>query len=566
MLVGADLCYAALCGMTRFLQTLILTLALFCAGQVGATGLLSELDASSPSATLRSFLAETRRVEALYETYGTAPTTVTQFAMADALQRIGAQLFDLSEIPPATRVKAGNAVVGYLADILLRLPEIPLESVPGGSGAARTELPPHWTIPDTEIRMVRLNEGPRSGDYVFSAATVARLPQIHAQAEGLPALRPSAIGDWATVQQRTVGPWLMRLPLERLPASLQATMLGTPIWKVLFAGLIAATIGVVILRWRLLVRHWTRTGTAWRRYALRLTVPVLLGLLVVLGHGFIAWQVVPSSEIARAETLLATLVLYVAAAWAAWCACWLIAEAIIASPTFPDDTFDAHLLRIVARVGSLIAAGGILLYGAKDIGVPGIGLLAGVSIGGIALALAAQSTVENLLGGVTLFVDRPFRVGDQIRFGTSSGIVESIGPRSTRIRGADGTLTSVPNADLAKTQLVNISARPHCVFQHKVGLPSGLSSARIEALLAELRRRVEAHPLVETAPGRPRVRLVGLGAGDRNIEIEVFASILTTSTPEFLQAQEALLLDILRGAEACGVDLADPTAAGRAPA
>ncbi|WP_296806962.1 mechanosensitive ion channel domain-containing protein, partial [Thiocapsa sp.] len=196
---------------------------------------------------------------------------------------------------------------------------------------------------------------------------------------------------------------------------------------------------------------------------------------------------VPSSEIARAETLLATLALYVAAAWAAWCACWLIAEAIIASPAFPDDTFDAHLLGIVARVGSLIAAGGILRYGAKDIGV-----LAGAGIDGIALALAAQSTVENLLGGVTLFADRPFRVGDQIRFGTSSGIVESIGPRSTRIRGADGTLTSVPNADLAKTQLVNVSARPHCVFQHKIGLPSGLSSARIEALLAELRRRVAA--------------------------------------------------------------------------
>jgi hypothetical protein len=62
------------------------------------------------------------------------------------------------------------------------------------------------------------------------------------------------------------------------------------------------------------------------------------------------------------------------------------------------------------------------------------------------------------------------------------------------------------------------------------------------------------------------VRLVGLGAGEKNIEIEVFARILTTSTPEFLQAQEALLLDIIRGAEACGVDLADPAVAGRAPA
>ncbi len=71
--------------MTRFLKTLVLMLAFFCEGQVGATGLLPELDASSPAATLRSFLAETRRVEALYDAYKVAPTTVTQFAMADAL-------------------------------------------------------------------------------------------------------------------------------------------------------------------------------------------------------------------------------------------------------------------------------------------------------------------------------------------------------------------------------------------------------------------------------------------------------------------------------------------------
>ena len=228
--------------MTGFLRTLVLTIGLLCHGQSGATGLLSELDASSPATTLGSFHAETQRVEALYETYSTAPTTAKQFAMADALQRIGARLFDLGEIPPAMRVKSGNAVVGYLADILLRLPEIPPESVPGGSGAQGGDLPPYWTIPGTEIRMVRLGEGPRSGDYVFSAATVARLPQIHAQAKGLPALRPSAIGDWATVQQRVVGPWLMRLPLERLPASLQATMLGTPIWNCLLYTSIARAV------------------------------------------------------------------------------------------------------------------------------------------------------------------------------------------------------------------------------------------------------------------------------------------------------------------------------------
>jgi MscS family membrane protein len=178
-----------------------------------------------------------------------------------------------------------------------------------------------------------------------------------------------------------------------------------------------------------------------------------------------------------------------------------------------------------------------------------------VSIGGIALALAAQSTVENLLGGVAIFADRPFRVGDEVRFSGGGGKVEAIGPRSTRIRGGDGTVTTVPNGELAKTQLTNVSARPSSVFQHRISLAGDLlPSRRLEALLADLRQRVRAHPLVEATPGLPRVRVVGFGADGRMIEIEVFARILTTVTAEFLEVQEALILDIIRGVEACGVE------------
>jgi MscS family membrane protein len=202
-----------------------------------------------------------------------------------------------------------------------------------------------------------------------------------------------------------------------------------------------------------------------------LSVPVLLFILVFLGDTFITWQIAPPIEIAETQIIVAAAVLYLATAWAAWCACWLIAEVIIASPAFPDDTYDVHLVRIVARVSAPLAAGGIALYGANDIGVPALGLLAGVSIGGIALALAAQYTIENLFGGLSIFADRPFRVGDTIRFGGNGGTVEMIGPRSTRIRGKDGTLMTVPNGDLARAQLVNVSARPSSLFNQRISLP-----------------------------------------------------------------------------------------------
>jgi MscS family membrane protein len=118
-------------------------------------------------------------------------------------------------------------------------------------------------------------------------------------------------------------------------------------------------------------------------------------------------------------------------------------------------------------------------------------------------------------------------------------------------------VTTVPNAELAKTQLTNVSARRSNIFQHRISVPGDvLPSRKLEGLLTDLRRRVRAHPLVEAAPGLPRVRVVGFGAEGRMVEIEVFARILTTATAEFLEAQEMLILDIIRSAETCGIELA----------
>jgi MscS family membrane protein len=514
-----------------------------------ANGLLAALDASSPAATLQSFSGERARIERLYLTYRDDPSTTAQRALADAFSRVGTQLFDLSQLSPATRQKAGNAAVGQLADILARLPEIPPATIPGGPGWQGGALPARWTIPGTEIQIIRLADGQRAGDYVFSADTVARLPAFHARIAAEPTLHPTLVSNWVNVQHRITGPWLTHLGLERLPTPLQATLSDTPIWKILLSLVLGGLILALTLAWRGAVRRRAARMMPWRGRALLLTVPALFAALVMAGHILVVWQIIPSGAFAEAETTLAVSLLYLAGAAAAWHACWLLAEIVIASPAFPDNTYDAHFVRIVARVVSLLAAGLIIIYGANDIGVPALGLLAGVSVGGVALALAAQSTAANLLGGVAIFADRPFRVGEVIRYGAHTGSVEAVGPRSTRIRSPDGTLTTVPNGDLANAQISNMSARPSILFQHRVSLPDGATSVAIEALLTDLRRRIAAHPLVEAGPDQPRVRLVGLGTVAREAEIDVAAKLRTTEQSVFLTAQEELLLEILRGIE-----------------
>ena len=101
----------------------------------------------------------------------------------------------------------------------------------------------------------------------------------------------------------------------------------------------------------------------------------------------------------------------------------------------------------------------MIIYGLSAAGVPVYGIIAGFGVGGLAFALAAKPTMENILAGVILFLDGSIKVGDKIESGDLSGIVEDIGMRSTRIRSADGGLISVTNSELADKVIKNVSRR-----------------------------------------------------------------------------------------------------------
>jgi MscS family membrane protein len=519
---------------------MVLFVALCGSTGAAASPLLPELDVSTPRATYETFLTEARRIEAMLLDYRANPTLSGQRDLARAMQRLVDGLFDLSGYAPSIREKIGFGAAGYLADILRRLPAPPTDS---GTDPQQAR----WSVPGTEIRIVRIAEGPRAGDHVFSADTVDRLPGYHAQIIGSPLLQEAGVGDMHARQEGFVGPLFVFMRSHAIPEPLKVRILQTPAWKVILSVLIIALVAWIVSAWARIVQRFTAQASALRRRLAWLTVPGLLAALVAVANFVISWQVVVFGLFAAAEIILATLSLYVAAAWAAWLLCWVLVEWIIDSPAIPDDSYDAHLLRLLARVASPIAAGVFVVLGLNQVGVPALGLLAGVSIGGIALALAAQSTVENLLGGIAIFADRPFRVGDFVRYGSASGTVEAIGPRSTRLRGLDGTLTTVPNGDLAKMHLTNVTTRSHNLFQNRLALPADTPLAALADLLSALRTCVAAHPLVEVSATYPRIRL--LDPTETGLSIEVTAYVRTTSFAEFLRTEEALMIEILRTLE-----------------
>ena len=178
------------------------------------------------------------------------------------------------------------------------------------------------------------------------------------------------------------------------------------------------------------------------------------------------------------------------------------------------------------------------------------GLLAGLGIGGLAVALAAQKTLENLFGGFVLVADRPFRIGDFCRAGEHLGTIENIGVRSSRIRTPDRTLVTVPNAELSTVRIENYVARDmmrlHTVLQ--VGYDT--SPDQMRYLLVELRRMLYAHP--KTLPDPCRVRFIKFGA--HSLDIEIFVYIETTDWNEFTGIREDIhlrILDVVAGSGAC---------------
>ncbi len=182
-------------------------------------------------------------------------------------------------------------------------------------------------------------------------------------------------------------------------------------------------------------------------------------------------------------------------------------------------------------------------------------LLAGLGVGGIAVALAAQKTIENLFGGVTLLADRPVSVGDFCRFGDRVGTIEAVGLRSTRVRTLDRTVVTVPNSEFSTLQLENFTARDRIWYHPTIGLRYETTRDQVRTILARVREMLLAHPRV--VPDPARIRFLGFGA--YSLDLEVFAYVDATDYGDYLGVAEDLNLRIMQIVEENGASFAFPS-------
>ncbi len=179
-------------------------------------------------------------------------------------------------------------------------------------------------------------------------------------------------------------------------------------------------------------------------------------------------------------------------------------------------------------------------------------LVAGLGVGGIAIALAAQQSIANIFGGVSVIADRPIRIGEYGKFGDLLGTLEDIGLRSTSVRTLNRTVVSVPNSTFAGYNLENYSSRDKILFNPTLQIKRATPEEKVRGLVESLRKSLAANKEVETVP--TPVRITGLGTA--SINVEIFCYVLTPDINHFYTIQGDLYLAINRALEAAQIELA----------
>jgi MscS family membrane protein len=196
-----------------------------------------------------------------------------------------------------------------------------------------------------------------------------------------------------------------------------------------------------------------------------------------------------------------------------------------------------------------------VLVALQNFDVNVMSLIAGLGLGGLALALAAQDTAANLFGSITILADRPFHIGDFIKVGDTEGTVEEIGFRSTRVRTFYNSLVTIPNSIMAKEKIDNLGVRPARRLRHTFGFVYGTHRDGIQAFIDHLTYYLKQHPTV-----RKEDVLVTFNAlGDFSLQVQMTAHVIVADVFEENKVQQEVLFEVMKAAGDLKLDFAFPT-------
>ena len=400
------------------------------------------------------------------------------------------------------------------------------------SGAARVQ-----PLPTTAPWLVIEKQG--DGNWRYSRQTMNQVQVLYDQTF-------SGLSAW--LQELLPGVFQQRLPV-----------IGGYAWQwvlgfglVVFAFLIALLVRVFVLS--------QLRGRA-TRLSLRVDKQVLQKLdLPVMGFviaGIVAWRL-PDVQLPIELSSLAFLMLSIALGL---CGVLIASRLVTVGTGFwaarteeTESRLDDQLVPLVRQIGQIIVWAIGILFVLQNNGVQVWSFVAGLGIGSLAFALAAQDTVANLFGALNIFLDKPFQIGDWVKVGDVEGTIEEVGFRSFRVRTFYNSVVTVPNSTITNTNVDNLGVRNRRRCKITLGLTYDTPPDTLQAFVEAVRAVLAAHPKVQNSY---EVHFHGFGAS--SLDILVYYHIVCESWTEELETRSANFLEFLRVAEALGVSFAFPS-------
>jgi len=387
---------------------------------------------------------------------------------------------------------------------------------------------------DLEISLERVDRGKVGKVWVFSRTTLNAIPDVYRELSTSPV-------------EQFIPEFLVKTRIANVPLfEWLAVFIGLPFLYIL-TGLLSRLIGlgVGVLRRRFL-------GAATIRNPRILSPPIRL-FLVALTIRWLLSEVGLPLLARQFWSTMSLMIAVIACMWLlmilnGWGEHYLVWRRHNLSGS-------ASVLRLFRRLidGLILFAG--LVFILYHFGVNPTAAFAGIGVGGIAIALAAQKTLENVIAGISIIADQAVRVGDSLKVGDTVGTVEDVGLRSTRIRTLDRTIVCVPNGQIANMSLETFSVRDKCWFHPVVGLRYDTNSIQLRSIVTNIRRLLTEDSRVDSTS--VRVRFLRMGAF--SLDVDIFAYVYTQDWNDFLAIQEELLLSVIDVVHQAGAAIALPS-------
>jgi MscS family membrane protein len=421
-----------------------------------------------------------------------------------------------------------------------------ISDAPEGSGSS---LSPNQEIVGTikglkstqDIVLERVIRAGSPPIWLFSRATLEAIPALHDEVV-------------SRISHRPITDFLINTRIGSLRlGDILALVLGLPAMYLITVLLSRALTALIR-------RIFRRSGIG----ANGLPVPARL-LLVILAASALVATLPLSLAVRQLWSNLASLTTSVAVVWLLILVNAEVERHLLQRFGPSQSSAVASLLRLLRRGVDVLIVFAAVIVTLRHFGIDPTPALAGLGVGGIAVALAAQKTLENVIAGASLIFDKAVRVGDFLKMGDIIGTVDHIGLRSTRIRTLDRTLVSVPNGQIANASLETLSARDKFWFHPILALRFDMTPEQMHRVLEDVRSLLCEHSRID--PESVRVRFFRLGPF--SFDIEVFAYLLASDWNHFLELQERLLYDVTgivnraggQGAAVVGADSLKPAAA-----